>query len=303
LRQGAADAELLRGFVHAADESAFEALVRRHGPMVLAVCRRVLRNGADAEDCFQATFLVLARKANAIHNQQSLASWLYKVAYRIALRARANRAQRVARESQLRSEQNAISPDQGVRDLTYLVDEEVQRLPEKYRTPVLLCYLQGQTNEEAARQMRCPTGTVKVRLLRARELLRKRLTRRGLGLFLAGLLAAWSQPAQASLPPALQSATLEAGIQVGSGQTLAALGLSAGATCLAESWLKRLALAKIKLSCALLMLLALAVGTDHLIQKAWSAEPAAKKMPAAPETDPANSPGVRSLLISWLMDY
>lgn len=182
------DGTLLARFVRHQDEAAFEALVRRHGPMVFRVCRRVLRDGVEAEDAFQATFIVLARKAGSVLKQESVGSWLYGVAYRVATRARARAGRRLSREQLQRdfippsSSRSAAEAELIWRDLCPTLDEEVNRLPEKYRSPVLLCYFEGKTNEEAAAQLACPVGTVKIRLMRARDLLRERLTRRGLAL-------------------------------------------------------------------------------------------------------------------------
>src|SRR5262249_16288163 len=154
------------------------------------------------------------RKAGTIHKQESLWSWLYKVAYRIALRVRASQARRKSRE--LQAIQHLALQLAGKPRGPYLgefLDEEVERLPEKYRAPVLWCYLQGQTNEEAARRLRCPTGTVKVRLLRARQMLRKRLQRRGVALSLAALAAALVEEATAVVPPAFHSNALRASLE------------------------------------------------------------------------------------------
>ena len=149
------DSQLLQRFAGRADQAAFATLVQRHGPLVLGVCRRILQHDQDTEDAFQATFVVLARKAGGISNHQSLASWLYKVAYRIALRARSDKARRHLVENQ--APPRAMDTDLGdvvQRELQQILGEEVQRLPEKYRAPILLCYLQGQTNEEAAAELR-----------------------------------------------------------------------------------------------------------------------------------------------------
>jgi len=175
------DDQLLRRFASDRDEEAFAALVRRHGPLVLAVCRLVLGGAHDADDAFQATFLVLARKAGSIRDPGLLGNWLYGVASRIARRIRSAVNRRQARERQVRRlpefPQSAVAE---ISDLRPVLDEELRRLPEKYRAAVGLCYLEGKTNEEAARLLRWPTGTVKGRLARARDLLRQRLTRRGL---------------------------------------------------------------------------------------------------------------------------
>jgi len=177
-------------------EDAFRELVVRHGPMVLGVCRHVLDQHQDAEDAFQATFLVLARKAGSIRDRRVLGSWLYEVAYRIAVRARAHAVRRRTQERQ-GAEMSVTAPeyDAGWNELRPVLHEEVNRLPEKYRTPVVLCYLEGKTNEEVAQMLRWPVGTVKGRLSRARELLRSRLTRRGLALSAAFLVTALSRNA------------------------------------------------------------------------------------------------------------
>jgi len=192
------DATLLERFVTRREEAAFAALVQRHGPLVLGVCRRVLRNPHDAEDVFQATFLVLARKAVRIPWQTSVSKWLYVVAQRLALHARAALLRRQNRERpavphgerQPLAEESHPQADPMAeiarRELRQVLDDELYHLPEKYRTPLVLCYLEGKTNEEAARELGWPTGSMSRRLERARALLRQRLIRRGLfvGMFL-----------------------------------------------------------------------------------------------------------------------
>src|SRR5262249_34667978 len=158
---------------------AFEELVRRHGPMVLRVCQRVLHHAQDAEDAFQATFLVLARKASAISRQELVANWLYGVAYRTALNAKKHRTFRPA-TMVTRSQQEYLANSRGPRssedlsgcDLHSALAGEVNRLPDKYRACVVLCYLEGKTNEQAAQLLRCEIGAIQMRLLRARNLLR-----------------------------------------------------------------------------------------------------------------------------------
>jgi RNA polymerase sigma factor (sigma-70 family) len=175
------DAQLLDRFVARRDEPAFAALMVRHGPMVLCLCRQMLRDAQEAEDAFQAAFLVLVRNANSIRKRPSLGAWLYGVAYRVAARLR-GRADRRRTHEQPGVDLAALpaSADPVNADLRYVLHEEVRRLPEKYRAPVVLCYLEGKTNEEAAGQLRWPVGTVKARLSRAREMMRLRLGRRGL---------------------------------------------------------------------------------------------------------------------------
>ncbi len=194
------DASLLAHFARARDGAAFEAIVRKHGPMVLGVCQRLL-DAHLAEDAFQATFLVLIRRAATIRRPRLLANWLYGVAQRTALAAR-----RLARRcSHPKQEMDMLAAPEAERlwhDLRPVIDEELSRLPEKYRLPILLCYIQGRTNEEAARQLGWTKGTVSGRLARARELLRGRLARRGVTLS-AAALAGFAGQASAALPPAL----------------------------------------------------------------------------------------------------
>src|SRR5260370_24813714 len=172
------DRDLLHRFHRLRDQSAFEALLRRHGPMVLAVCRRVLTNGHDAEDAFQATFLVLVRRAGSIRDPELLANFLYGVAYRVARKART----RLVRQSQCERRATSMPAedeysDLALRELRDVLDQELQALPQKYQAPLVLCYLQGLSNEEAARRLGWPTGSISYRLAKGRERLRKRLVR------------------------------------------------------------------------------------------------------------------------------
>jgi RNA polymerase sigma factor (sigma-70 family) len=221
---GLTDAQLLERFVARRDEAAFEVLLWRHGPKVLGVCRRVLRHEQDAEDAFQATFLILVRKAGSVGKRQALGSWLHRVAYRVALRAKTLAAKRAARQMPVADMAAADpEPDPVWGDLRPVLDEEVNRLPEKYRAPFVLCYLDGKTNAEAARELGCPKGTVLSRLAWARQRLRARLTRRGLapaaGLVAAGLAAG---PAEAAaVPAALVGSTLGAVLGVPAGPVAA----------------------------------------------------------------------------------
>ncbi len=199
--EATADDALLGRWVEQADQSAFELLLWRHGPMVWQTCRRVLRHEQEAEDAFQATFLTLARKASGIRRAPSLAGWLYRVAHRAALAARARLARSVP-AADLESE--ALAPPSGGEEgLRELLDQEVQRLPEKYREPFVLCYLEGRTTEEAAGRLGCPRNTVGTRLAWARQRLKDRLARRGVGLP-AGLV-----PLAGTLPQVLAESTLQ----------------------------------------------------------------------------------------------
>src|SRR5262245_60309931 len=174
---GPGDGELLRRFADERDELAFAALVRRHGPMVLGVCRGLLRDAHAAEDAFQATFLVLFRRATTLENRPSLGGWLYGVAYRTALKARTAAARRRTRERKAATMTPTDYDRETDWELGRALHEELGRLPEKSREALVACYLQGQTTEEAARQLGCPRGTVLSRLARGRDLLRARLAR------------------------------------------------------------------------------------------------------------------------------
>src|SRR5438067_1867291 len=203
------DCELLLQFTTARDESAFTTLLRRHGPLVLGVCRRVLANEQDAENAFQATFLALARSAHAIHKRESVSCWLHSVARRVALRLRRSDLRRVAKESRIQQHEQADPlAEITVRELLCLVDEEVQGLPEECRLPILLCHLQGHSQEEAARELGWPRGTLKCRLERGRELLRARLARRGITLPAAFVVTALARQSCACVPASLQAATV-----------------------------------------------------------------------------------------------
>ncbi|HMF15082.1 MAG TPA: sigma-70 family RNA polymerase sigma factor, partial [Gemmataceae bacterium] len=179
------DAQLLQQFVARREEDAFAALLRRHGPLVLGVCRRVLRREQDAEDAFQATFLMLARHAESIRETNSVGSWLYRVAHRIATKAGIAMARRNTLEKRVTPGANsAESPEHesSQAELQAVLDNEVARLPEKYRAPFVLCCLEGKTRTEAARELGWKEGTVGGRVALARQMLQKRLTRRGVAL-------------------------------------------------------------------------------------------------------------------------
>jgi RNA polymerase sigma factor (sigma-70 family) len=190
LGAGSSDRRLLDDFVRTQDPGAFRSLVSRHGADVHRVCRSVLRDSHDAEDAFQATFLVLARKAPAIRDPDLLGGWLRGVAYRVAVGARRRAARRRAIErtrAEMARNAHLLPPAEVTPELRRIVRDELERLPESYRQPIELCYLDGLTHQEAARRLDWPVGTVKVRLVRARRLLRERLDRRGVALG-AGLL-------------------------------------------------------------------------------------------------------------------
>jgi len=186
------DRQLLEAFARCGDESAFTLLVHRHGSLVLGVCRRVLGNAADAEDAFQATFLVLARKADKVAWHESVRNWLYGVAHRIARKARMLQARRAQKEREAGTAEKSSALESAWAEVRGVLDEELHNLPAKYRAPLLLCCLDGKTREEAAAELGWSVGSVKGRLERGREMLRERL--RGRGLTLSGSCAPASCP-------------------------------------------------------------------------------------------------------------
>ncbi len=192
LSDGAAtDGQLLDDFIAHADEAAFEALVRRHGGMVWGVCSRVLGHSHDAEDAFQAAFLVLVRKAESVRPREMVGNWLYGVAYRTALKARGVANRRGAREKQVEDMPAKEVQDAKVwSDLRPLLDRELNRLADRYRVPVVLCDLEGKSQREAARQLGWPAGTLTTRLTRARKMLARRLSRQGIALSASALVLA-----------------------------------------------------------------------------------------------------------------
>ncbi|HVK11942.1 MAG TPA: sigma-70 family RNA polymerase sigma factor [Gemmataceae bacterium] len=207
---GRTDGALLGAFIDRRDPAAFAELVRRHGPMVLGVCSRVLGNVHDAEDAFQATFLVLARKAGAVSPRNAVGNWLYGVAHQTAVRVRAITMKRRGRES-LRSVPDPAVPDPGWDDLAAVLDEELGRLPDHYRAVIVLCDVEGRTRPDAAAHLGCPEGSVSSRLSRARAMLARRLTRRGVTLS-AGVLAVLlaENASSARVPAALVQSTVAA---------------------------------------------------------------------------------------------
>jgi RNA polymerase sigma factor (sigma-70 family) len=265
---GVTDAQLLEWFTSHRDETAdlaFRALVERHGPMVFRVCRAILRDTADADDAFQATFLVLVRRAGSLWVRDSLGPWLHQVACRSASCARKAAARR--RRHELRAAKMTSRPphDGDCDDVGALLHEEVGHLPERYREAVVLCLLEGLTPEQAARLLNCPVGTVHSRLARGREQLRGRLTRRGLaapaGLFSAGLAG---DIASVAVPPALVDSTIRAALQLATGQVLAGT-VPGSVTALTGMILRTMLMAKIRVTVAtLLMLGVLAVGVGVL---------------------------------------
>jgi RNA polymerase sigma factor (sigma-70 family) len=286
LRDGAGltDAQLLEVYVRRREEAAMAALVRRHGPMVWGVCRRVLRNHHDAEDAFQATFLVFVRKAASLAIPELLANWLYGVAHQTALKARATTARRGARERQVTQMPEPAVTEQCLwDDLQSLLDQELSRLPDKYRVALVLCDLEGKTRKEAARQLGVPEGTLAARLARGRRMLALRLARHGLavsGGSLAMLLA--HNSASASVPGAVVGSTMRAASLFAAGQAAAGGALSAKAVAVAEGVLTTMFMTRLKIATAVL----LGVG---LLGIGWGLYPtrAAASPDGKPEVAPA----------------
>jgi RNA polymerase sigma factor (sigma-70 family) len=244
------DVQLVQQFIRERDETAFATLVARHGSMVLGVCRNVLHHQQDAEDVFQAVFLVLARKPQSIRKQQALSSWLHGVAYRLALKARARRSRREVCD---RQDRERMTPDVGsastvddltVRELSAILHAELERLPDTYRTPLLLCYWEGKTRDEAAERIGITPGKFKKRLERARRVLSSRLARRGLAPSLASL-ALWfsDSAASATVSHSLIQSTTQAALAFAVGEPAAAA--SAAALALAQGAIRIMTLTKI----------------------------------------------------------
>jgi RNA polymerase sigma factor (sigma-70 family) len=253
------DGQLLECFVTRREPAALEALVWRHGPMVWGVCHRILGKYHDAEDAFQATFLVLIRKAASIYPRAKVGNWLYGVAHQTALKARATRAKRQVREKPVTEmDEPAVPEGDQWSDLQPLLDQEVSRLPEKYHTVIVLCALGGITGKEAARHLDLPEGTVASRLARARTMLAKRLARLGLLVSGGALAEVLSQRAvSAAAPLTLMSSTIKAMTAVVAGQAEASGVISGTVATLAKGVMKTMLLNKILKVAAVLLVLAM----------------------------------------------
>jgi RNA polymerase sigma factor (sigma-70 family) len=286
----APDGQLLERFTAHRDEAAFAGLVRRHGPMVLGVCRSVLRHEQDAEDAFQATFLVLARKAGSIRQKGSVAGWLYEVAYRVALKAHAGCIRRRAHERRA-SEMAPADPtlDMTLRDLQRVLHEELRELPDRYRVPLVLCYLEGLSHEEAARQLGWTKGALRGRLDRGREHVRRRLTRRGVTLSAALGAAGLALKAPAARAALVEAVVRAAMLPAADGAVSAVV--SARAAALADGVARVLPAGKAKGVSALLLLAGLVAATaGALAHHVFAAPKEELPTPAAPPRAEAPRP-------------
>jgi RNA polymerase sigma factor (sigma-70 family) len=278
----AADSELLRRFGDQRDEAAFAALVRRHGAMVLGVCRRVLGNVHDAEDAFQATFFVLARKAASVRWQSCIAGWLYHTAHHLAVRARTAAARRRAHEADVRP---GVAGDPleevTLREFQQVLDEELARLPEKYQAPIVLCCLEGASRDEAAQRLGWSVATIKDRLEQGRERLRKQLARRGVTLGAALASVTLAERTASALPPALANSTGAAAVLLAAGRAPDVALASAQALALARGAMTTMTATRLTGMAGVIVLAGL-VGGGGLL-----AVPARDDKPAAPPSRPA----------------
>jgi len=329
---GLADSQLLEAFIQGRDDAAFEAIVRRHGPLVLGVCRRVLGDGHDAEDAFQATFLVLVRKAATIVPREMVANWLYGVAFRTASKARAMNVKRRAKEAQVRERPVPDAHEELFwRDLKPVLDRELQTLPDKYRAPIVLCDLEGRARKEAAEHLGWPEGTLSSRLAAGRRLLARRLNRCGLsssGVLLPMLVP---QLATSPIPSTLFDSTIRAAALVAAGKTFAAASVSTTVAALTDGVLKSMLLTKLKVATAVVVACTLAgaslgmnqgrdLGTSHGTSQTTlqaQADPAAQRiargggpgpLPNPPSTEQANlatTPAPANLQVShiWVVHW
>jgi RNA polymerase sigma factor (sigma-70 family) len=264
------DARLIDRFVRQQDQTAFEALMRRHGPMVLRVCERILGQAQDAEDAFQATFLVFCRKAASLRDRRGVGSWLFGVASRVARKARVASRRRVAHEAHAAPRNSSADPPApSIEDAQALLDEQLALLPEAYRSVLILCYVQGLTRDQVAEQLRLSLAGVKKRLERGRELLRNRLARRGVRLSAALFGTLLAGEGMAAVPPALATATVRNSLALASGQSQA----PAGAMELYRGVLRTMYLTKLKVigvTAMILLGIALSIGFGY---EAVSAKP------------------------------
>ena len=282
---GQTDGQLLGQFLARRDEAAFATLVKRHGPMVLGVCRRILGHADGAEDAFQAAFIVLVRKAPSLTSRAVLGDWLHGVARRTALNAKRAAARRRRKEEAMARPE---TQSEEVRDdRLSLLDEVLTRLPEKYRLAIVLCELEGWTRREAAERLGWPEGTVAGRLARGRALLAKRLMRQGLALSTASMASVFSpETASACVPAPLASSTINAATLIAAGQAATTGAISAPVAALAEGVLKGMLLNKLKLAAVVLfgtVLLGAGVTAGAIAYQAADEKPPASQPATVPK--------------------
>lgn len=296
------DRELLQRFLELRDQAAFEMLVCRHGPMVLGVCRRLLDRGQDVDDCFQATFLVLVRRAGSLSWDESIGGWLHQVASRVALKLRDAGRRRLASSCELDGE-GLVDPRCETTgevervELRDILDDELQRLPAKYRHPLVLCYLQGKTHEEAASELGWPRGSMARRLNRAQELLKARLLGRGVMLSAAWTSALVADSAEAAVPPALLTATVQAAEALAAGGSCAGI-ISDRLSELVEGAIETMFPSKLKMAVVVLAVLGILAGGVGWF---WPAQRPGDLGRALAQEPPAEAPVavVHKALLSW----
>jgi RNA polymerase sigma factor (sigma-70 family) len=285
-----ADADLLRRFASSRDEEAFAELVRRHGPMVLGVCRRVTGHPHDAEDAFQAAFIVLARRAGHLKHPEQLANWLYGVAYRTALEARA--ARRRVQEQPVSAAPEPAAPDEpdNTDDLRRVIDEELSRLPEKYRSAVVLCDLEGASRAEAAERLSIPEGTLSSRLAHARKVLSERLSRRGVTASALAVAASLGRDAVAAVPRDLVTLTARVASRATAGGAASSTLIAPNVSSLADGVMKAMLVNRLRLALAAVVACGLlGLGAYGLAQVP---APATANNPFVPQDVPAVVPNV-----------
>jgi C-terminal peptidase prc len=262
----ATDRQLLQRYVAHRDEAAFTALVERHGPLVLRVCRRLLGQAEDAEDAFQATFLVLARRAGSVRWRDSIHGWLHEVASRLAAEVRVKAERRRCHEAQAAARVPASTwPDHAARELGAVLDDELHRLPERLRTPLLLCYLEGRTSDQAARQLGWSLRTLERRLARGRALLRARLT--GRGITLSAALLAPTLGRSAAVPSLLTVKTIKSAIAFASGTD----SVPESAAALAQAMLRGMVMTRVKWAAVIVLVLGTVAGATVLTHQPFGA--------------------------------
>jgi zinc protease len=290
------ESELLARFLKTGDEASFEAILDRHGPMVLGVCRRILDDSHDADDAFQATFLVLIKKARSIRDHAVLGTWLHGVARRVAVRAKVNARRRSAHE---RSKAEGASVGAGAssgghaesKEARAVIDEEIGRLPERYRAPIVLCDLQGESVEAASARLGCPVGTVKSRLSRGREQLRLRLARRGFATSAALLGSLLASDASAAVPVVLRHQTLAAAKAIAAGAGVSGIAISAKVLSLTNGVARSMTLSLTKTGTIAALAVALPVTFASLFAFAGKPRPPAEQEQSRVQQPPSGRSG------------